>query len=535
MRAEILVIDDQSGPREALRMILKESHNVRMAANGEEGLRMLSEREPDIVFLDVRMPGMDGTEVLAAIKQTNPDVQVAMITAYAAVETAQSAMRLGAMDYITKPFKVPDVEAVVERAAERRRSHRDARLMELQLHEISNALAERVGADGGSDLMARGAIVEGLTSAHESMQAQLSQVSRLNSLGEIAAEVNHDLNNLLSTIMLNIELLLRQIEMGQEVDLADITNTLHAMEAAAQDGSSATGRIREFLKADPYAPCEMVDLQEVVSTSLQLSSGRVSGFASRHELLNELPPLPKVWGNQAALRAVLTNILINARQALGKAGGTVRVTGRQEDGFVVVTVEDDGPGMSPEVLASATKPFFTTKSEGTGLGLSLSEKLISQHGGAMSIDSEVGRGTRVDIRLPVTAEVAAEPPVRLIMVVDDDERVLPTICQVLETAGLKTLAVRSGAEAWEQFLGRRNGSLAPVAAVLTDLDMPGMNGAELARRIKAAAPQTPVIILTGMGNAGGVLGADRAAVDAVIYKPFNIPALLKTITDAIAA
>jgi len=271
VKADILVIDDQAGPRESLRMILKQKHNVRVASSGPEGLAMIDEREPDLVFLDVRMPEMDGVDVLAAIKKKHPDVQVAMITAYAAVETAQSAMRLGAMDYITKPFSVPDVEAVVERAMQRHRDRREEQLWELQLQEISAALA--LGVDLGEDFesLDRSEIMNGLTTAHRSIQSQISQLSRLNALGEIAAEVNHDMNNLLSTILLTIELLLKRLEMGEEVDLAELRNALHTIEAAAQDGSTATSRIREFLKTDPYAPCEMVDLNKVVSSSISVS------------------------------------------------------------------------------------------------------------------------------------------------------------------------------------------------------------------------------------------------------------------------
>jgi len=531
MRAEILVVDDQAGPRESLRIILKDTHNVRVAADGPEALVMIEELEPDLVFLDVRMPGMDGVEVLEVIKEKHPDVQVAMITAYAAVETAQSAIRLGATDYITKPFSVPDVEDVVRRALNQRRSHREERLLELQLREIREALTDGAGLSGDLDALDRTAIVAGLTTAHQSMQAQVSHLSRLNALGEIAAEVNHDLNNLLSTIMLTIELLLKRTEMGEEVDLAELSDALRTIEAAAQEGSSATSRIREFLRSDPYAPREMVDLYEVVSSSLELSSGRVAGFESRHEMRNELPHLPKIFGNAAALRAALTNILINARQALAESGGVVTVTGWQDGDHVVIRTEDNGVGMTPDVLAQATTAFFTTKSEdGTGLGLSLANKLITQHGGSLHLESEPGKGTKVDIRLPLVA--TSEPDVGgadRVLVVDDDERALSLICQLLRASGFETVAASSGEAAWNEFTIRQGLDDEQISVILTDLDMPGITGTELARRVKQSEPDLPVILLTGVRGAEASLGPDGQYLDAVIYKPFNVNNLIEAL------
>jgi len=536
VKADILVIDDQAGPRESLRMILKQKHNVRVASSGPEGLAMIDEREPDLVFLDVRMPEMDGVDVLAAIKKKHPDVQVAMITAYAAVETAQSAMRLGAMDYITKPFSVPDVEAVVERAMQRHRDRREEQLWELQLQEISAALA--LGVDLGEDFesLDRSEIMNGLTTAHRSIQSQISQLSRLNALGEIAAEVNHDMNNLLSTILLTIELLLKRLEMGEEVDLAELRNALHTIEAAAQDGSTATSRIREFLKTDPYAPCEMVDLNKVVSSSIQLSSGHVASTQDSCQIQCELPPLPAVFGNEAALRAVFTNILINARQALD-AGGQIRITGWQDCDEVVVRVEDNGKGMSPEVLARATEPFFTTKGEsGTGLGLSLSQKLVKQHGGRLHIESEEGKGTKVDIHLPVKATQTEDKEqaatVERVLIVDDDERTLRLITRVLKMHGFEVVPVNSGEAAWEEFQARHGTEDEQITMVLTDLDMPEMNGAELAARIKEISPDTPVVLLTGIHDARDVIGDSVEFLNGILHKPFKINDLIDVLRSA---
>ncbi len=138
-QADILVIDDEAGPRESLRMILKDRHRVRTAENGPQGLEMIRQQKPDLVFLDIRMPGMDGVEVMQRIKAFDPDIEVAIITAYAAVETAQAAVRQGALDYLSKPFAVSDVLDIVERALERCRRRADQRAMIEQVRQISAA------------------------------------------------------------------------------------------------------------------------------------------------------------------------------------------------------------------------------------------------------------------------------------------------------------------------------------------------------------------------------------------------------------
>ena len=242
MRADIIVVDDESGPRESLRMILNLEHDVRLASSGPEALALVAERKPDLVFLDIRMPEMDGIEVLRRIKETAPDVEVAMITAYAAVQSAQRAMRLGALDYITKPFGVSEVEAVVERALARRREQHEERLLFEQLDraidQISGQLAAaRRDADEGHEL------AKGLTSAHSSLQDQINEVLRLNSIGEVAAEVAHDLNNFLSTILFRIEIMLLDLDHTQGVDVQTLSEGLEQIALAARDGGEALERL----------------------------------------------------------------------------------------------------------------------------------------------------------------------------------------------------------------------------------------------------------------------------------------------------
>src|SRR3972149_1489604 len=144
-RPRILVVDDQAGPRESLRILLKDRFQVLTAANGEDGLRLAAAERPDLVFMDIRMPELNGVEALQRLKAFDPTIEVVMITAYASLETVKNALRYGALDYLVKPFSRRDVEEAVQRALARRREHREAdQLAELvkQMQAFAKASAQ---------------------------------------------------------------------------------------------------------------------------------------------------------------------------------------------------------------------------------------------------------------------------------------------------------------------------------------------------------------------------------------------------------
>ena len=165
-KPRILVIDDERGPRESLRMILKEQYEVALAEAPLEGLRLVEEFQPDVVFLDIRMPQMHGTEVLRRIKELDDTIEVAMVTAYADVESAQQAVRLGAIDYLNKPFGMNEVMRVAERALARRSERREQAAMLDQLQRATRDLADQLTElRRKSDFADLSTIFDGLASA----------------------------------------------------------------------------------------------------------------------------------------------------------------------------------------------------------------------------------------------------------------------------------------------------------------------------------------------------------------------------------
>jgi len=534
-QADILVIDDEAGPRDSLRMILKDRHRVRTAESGPEGLAMIREQKPDLVFLDIRMPGMDGVEVMRRIKAFDPDIEVAIITAYAAVETAQAAVRQGALDYLSKPFAVSDVRDIVERALERCRRRADQQAVLERIQQISNTLVGQLD-DLGIQPAAndQASLLGQLTSAHNSIEAQLSNVGRLSAIGEIAAEVAHDVNNFLSAMLLRIEMLLLKTREREQLSAEEVSATLRGIQQTVRDSVQTVERISSFSQSDPYEPDEQIQINDILKSAADVSLGRASRRENQTMIWN-LEDIPEVIGNATALRTVFVNLFINAWQAL-EGPGEIRVSSRRDSGNVVVEIADTGCGMSPQILERIGQPFFTTKEEGTGLGLSIAQRVIKRHGGRMVFDSTPQVGTTITVFLPVagpesSAQGASQAPD--VLVVDDDEAFLEAISKVLDHHGWTVSANTSGVAGLAEFeaLLKENGRPPPVAII--DLRLPDLKGTDLAKRIKQLAPQVYTILSTGYLNEEPEAGVSPY-FDLVISKPFDPEQLVRRVAAACA-
>src|SRR5437899_10827321 len=180
---QILVIDDEMGPRESLRMLLKPNYQVHTADNVELGLQLLQEKAPDTIVMDIRMPGMNGIDGLRKIREIDPHLSVIMFTGFGALETAQEALRLGANDYINKPFDAVQMREVIGRNVERTRVQRQSEATAHELQELN-----------------------------ERLRNELAQKERLASLGQASAEFVHDLSNPLTIVWGYVQILAKKLE-----------------------------------------------------------------------------------------------------------------------------------------------------------------------------------------------------------------------------------------------------------------------------------------------------------------------------------
>lgn len=534
----VLIIDDESGPRESLRMILKNRYEVLLAEGPEAGLKAAAESHPDIVFCDIKMPGMEGPEVLRRLKQIDPEIEVALITAYAAVDTAQQALRYGAIDYITKPFSVQDIMIVAERAVEKRRKSERERVLLAQLEPATQMLSGQLSAINSPSAPAdQSTIYQNLTQAHNSIETQLSKIAKLNAIGEVAAEVAHDVRNFLTAILLRIEILLMDMKDPAQVDGETVKEALQDILQAASDGALAVQRIATISKTDPYEEFSLLNVNDVVNNVVNMAFGQFQA-AKGVSIEVQTTPVPEIYGSPTALRTATMNIMINARQALPDSGGKVTVRTGCDERSVFIAVHDTGQGISPELMPMVTEAFFTTKGEnGSGLGLSVARKVVAGHEGRIEFQSVVGEGTTVTIRLPIPeaggllpedetpAPPVERPAVPDVLVIEDDEEMLTTLRAAIHGEGLAAEGAAEAAEGlgrFEQYLADHE--RAP-RIVVTDLHMPGLLGTELAKRIKQLAPQTRVILISGYITEEATFQSPY--VDVVIKKPFHYPDLIR--------
>jgi signal transduction histidine kinase len=380
VKEKILIIDDELGPRESLRILLKHDFDVFCADSVDKGLELLRREAPDLVVMDIRMPGKTGIDGLREIRAIDPVVSIVMLTGFGALETAQQALRLGANDYLNKPFDTGDMRRVVGQYVRRTRLERKRAGVMQELQDINTRLSD-----------------------------DLAEKERLASIGQSSAEFVHDLRNPLMIVTGYVDLLSRQMEKARDMMGGEFSSVMEYMEVIEEnvrrccDLSNSWQRLsKSDTAAFALTPIAQV-MDDMLAATVPLAS--VSGVqiefrSSRQEAF--------VLGSRMQLLRALHNLAANAIQACAPATGCVNVGCDIVGQEVEIRVEDNGSGMAPDVLARMFEPHFTTKAEGkgTGLGTVIAKKIIQEHKGDIAVQSEVGRGTTVTVRLPL-AQVTA--------------------------------------------------------------------------------------------------------------------------------
>jgi two-component system response regulator PhcR len=385
----VLYVDDERANRVVFEQSLVGQFNVRCCADGESALDVLGREVVGVLVTDMRMPKMNGGELLRIAKERHPRTIRMVITAYADVEPILRAINEGLVArYIIKPWVRAELVQVLRWATEASRFSRDS----------------------------------------DELHRRLLETERLATLGSISSALVHDLRQPLMSLTVNID------HLGA---LAGAVPTLRALVAASKLPRDERERLVESL--DDLGPVT-ADLRASVE-HLDALVGNLREFGRGRASDNDVPPsadpmpvlrhamavcqelaihahasidyrgpkqLPAVRISPTELTQVLVNLLANGAQAVGARGADdrkrrVEISARAEPGLVELTIRDDGVGMTPEVLDRVGTPFFTTRAEGTGLGLAQCQRLVGTAGGRLRIESEVGVGTTVTIVLPTAA------------------------------------------------------------------------------------------------------------------------------------
>lgn len=378
------------------------------------------------------------------------------------------------------------------------------------------------------------------------IEKQFIEAQRLESLGMLAAGVAHDLNNVLAPIIFTAPLL--RIKLSSPGDLK-IVDTI---EKSAERGAALVRQILGFAHrtGGEFQATEVKHVIRGVISAIEITFPK--SVRIEHHVPNDLWP---VDGDATQIHQVLLNLCVNARDAMPK-GGTLALSARNilpneieaemlpgaaQGARIEIVISDTGCGMSPEVKSHMWEPFFTTKGlgKGTGLGLSTVRAIVANHGGTVAIESHVGRGTRFRIVLPAIAnsEVKQDEALRplefegsneLIVVAEDDAAVRESIAAILPEHHYRVLTARDGIEAAEIFRSHS----AEVALVVTDLDMPRMNGAALIGLIRAMRPEIRILAMSGLPSDGDNEPQLKLLMDLAppfIAKPFTQDAFLRAV------
>jgi len=499
--AGILIVDDEMANVRLLERLLGRAGytNLRNTTDPRQVLPLFGEFEPDLILLDLLMPGLDGFAVMGQLGPLIPEgtyLPILVLTADATPETKRQALAAGARDFLTKPLDAVEVLLRIKNLLE-------TRLLYLALQGQNERLEEQV---------------------RERTQ-RLLQTEKVATMGELLAGVAHELNNPLSVIVGRTALLRQQVGTGP---------LAHHAEKIAQSAGRCARIVGNFLALARQRPPERqrVWLNKVVQESVELLAYqlRVANVEVEFRLADDLP---QIWADPHQLQQVVVNLVTNAHHAMRELRSPRRLTvsTRRGEGRVHLAVADTGPGIPPEIQGRIFEPFFTTKpqGQGTGLGLSLCRGIVEGHGGMIRAKSEPGKGGAFLIDLPVGTPPVVEPEVaapgavplvrgKRILVADDEPEVTALLAEMLALDGHHVDTAPNGAVALQKLREQR------YDVIVSDCGMPELDGPALYREAECVDPRLArrFVFLSGDTlNPKNLEFLERAGVRR-LAKPFTL-------------
>ncbi len=401
-RGTLLIVDDEDGPRQSLRVIFKDEYDLLMAEDGPTAIELAQKHDIDVAVLDIRMAGMSGIEVLERLKYVKPEIEAIMMTAFETTDTIRQALRLRACDYINKPFDIATMRAAVAQAMQRRR-------LENEIHSS----AEKV-----QDLLTE-------------LQNQRIEEQIAKTRGDIYASIIHDINGPLTVISGFVQVLNQRLGQNSRLELEDlkfIKDRLRIIARQVGNCIEISRRYLGFLRRQPAESAPGVSVNQLLRDLEQLA--RVHPSLMDNEF--DVTPLAgdiAVKINGTDVIQILLNLAVNAFQCaplphrveissevlhapldlkMFKDGPNDRLLNIESMDntapLVKFQVSDTGPGISQELLPKIFHPYFTTKGprQGTGLGLNIVQRLIKEGNGALHVHTRVNEGTTFTVYLPGT-------------------------------------------------------------------------------------------------------------------------------------
>jgi signal transduction histidine kinase len=397
-RGTLLVVDDEDGPRQSLRVIFKDEYNMLMAEDGPTAIELAQKHPIDVAVLDIRMAGMSGIEVLERLKYVNPNIEVIMMTAFETTDTIRQALRLRACDYINKPFDLATIRSAVSQAMQRRR-------LESEIHSSAEKVQELL-----SELQ------------NQKVEEQIAKTR-----GDIYASIIHDINGPLTVISGFVQVLNQRLNRNSRLEMEDLEFIKDRLRIIARQVGNCVEISRRYLgflrRQSEEAPRVSVNqLFKDLEQLIRVHPGRSDNEFGVQPMAEDLG----VKMNGTDVIQILLNLAVNAFQCAPMShrvdvGGEILREPLDLTAFkdgpndrllnvesmdntaplVKLWVRDTGPGIPAEVLPKIFQPYFTTKGprQGTGLGLNIVQRLIKEGKGALHVHTRPGEGTTFTIYL----------------------------------------------------------------------------------------------------------------------------------------
>jgi two-component system cell cycle sensor histidine kinase/response regulator CckA len=520
----ILHLEDNPNDSEIVSMLLSDEHiscEIQRVETRRDFEAALAENNWTLVISDFALPQFDGLRALELTREKAGDLPFIVFSGTIGEETAIDCLKKGATDYVLKerPARlVAAVRAILKENDERERRKR----FEAEL----NKSAER----------------------EKLMEARFLRMQRMESLGALVSGIAHDLNNALVPVMLGCGFL-RSERLNPESE-----QVLSTIETSARRGADMLRQVLAFAQG-VEGKKSPVQLKIILREMEKIARDTFPKTIRLHlDFSRDLWP---VSGFPTQLYQVLMNLSINARDAMSNGGElslsaeNVALDGScpqihpdaQPGNYLLIRVSDTGTGMPAEVLDKLFQPFFTTKDtgKGTGLGLSTSLNIVKNHGGFITVESHIGRGSTFNVYLPALSpnvEPETEPRLarlpagnnEMILIVDDEVSICEITKAALENYGYRVLVANSGPEAVALYADKRN----EVALAITDTDMPFMDGTATCVALRKINPALKIIMASGsVSEKNGRNDDPHKAVNAFVPKPYTVDRLLVAVHEVL--
>jgi len=542
-----LIVDDLEENLVSLEALLQRDGLAFLKArSGEEALEILLKHDVALALLDVQMPGIDGFQLAEFMRGNERARHIPIIFLTAGTADTKRRFRgyeAGAVDFIHKPIEVDILRSKADVFFNLHQQRRQIQVQRDALEVSTKALAaaanhlEEQVRERTAELGAANAALKGELETREAAEAQVRQMQKMESIGQLTGGIAHDFNNMLAIVIGSLDIAKRRLDSDRARALVCIDNALEGARRAAL----LTARLLAFSSQLPLAP-RALDVDQLVGGMSELLRQTIGEHLRVETVM--AGGLWRAFVDPGQLENAILNLVINARDAMPNGGRlTVETSNAHLDDayaeavagqYVLISVTDSGTGIPADVIARVFDPFFTTKGvgKGTGLGLSQVHGFVKQSGGSVKVYSEPGRGTTVNLYLPryvgaetgldcetpaLSAESARAKDGEVILVVEDDEKIRFLSVEALRDFGYTVVQAGDASQALAVLAVQPR-----VDLLFTDIVMPDVNGRQLADKARESRPDLKVLYTSGFTKNAVVHNGVLDPGVALISKPFTI-------------